>query len=1464
MANIVSSNNLTSLYGSGQTTILTTTPVPNVAGTVQSKNLTTLYSGSGNPVQAVLPYGNSNVEAFLNAGTDGANSVQNIVASGNITANYYFGNGYYLTGVGNAANATTANYAYYAGNVTINAQPNITSLGTLTQLTVNGISNLGNIGNVHITGGNANYALITDGNGNLSWGQVANASIANFANFAGNVTGANQPNITNIGTLGNLSVTGTVTSGNVSTPTVYSQGMVTQGYDFVQMQYSNSVTLPVSPYDIGTGSWFYLDGGGATFQSNTTGAFKEIVLGNDGGINATGNVTAPYFIGNGSQLTGIVATSGNANYANFAGQAFNVNAANITGTVANSNFAAYSEQANNANLATFATTANSVAGANVSGEVANANFASYSEQANNANLATFATTANSVAGANVSGEVANANFASYANLASTANSVNVANVVGIGNIATTNYDGNAGNVLYGNGGFYALPTISNVANANYANFAGQVVDNTQSNITALGTLANLSVTGNIDTQNNVTALKYYAATGGDEFSGYGFVGASNSNTAMCMTSTDEITFYNNAIETLSLYANNDAKFYANLQANYYFGDGSQLSNINGGNVSNVANANYANFAGTAYSVDGANVSGTVANANFAAYSEQANNANLATYATTANSVAGANVSGEVANANFASYANIANTANSVSVANVVGIGNIATTNYDGNAGNILYGNGGFYALPVISNVANANYANYAGQANTANLATFATTANAVAGANVSGTVANANYSLYSNIANTANLATFATTANSVAGANVSGQVANANYALYANIASTANTVAGANVSGTVANANYAAYAGNVTVASQGNITTVGNLLNLNIVNTTANSTQFLFTPNGTNVGVAGQNTASFVINQFNTQPGTSNSQVLNMQFNAARGNITNPANVANADYIGRMAWNSYNGNTYVRNALITVLAPQGGDPAFANANVAWGAGSFFINTGNPLGNVTSNTTNTTQNIFSFNRYGAVLINPGTPGPNAVVQNALTLQSYGANTDGAGSVVNRILFQRSRGNRDSTVAVSNNDGVGSFTFLAYNGTNYNGGASMYGVVDTAYGSITPGGNTPVKLNFTITSSNGTNYTTALLPDGNVSFPGKAVIGGYYYGDGSNLTNITASYLSNSILGGRLTLNTTGAGSPQFIINGDGTVNSSTNLINAQALYNLDNVDTSTGFSPFRFNQYQNSNSSVGPLRFYRTRGTMASPLPVIANDQIVDMNFAVYGDSGNLYLPVGDLQYTVNSNDGLGNVTVAATLNGPAGGGIGSTLTFGFSNTYANIFTASYLKGDGSNLSNIAGANVSGAVAYATTANSVAGANVSGQVGNALIAGTVYTNAQPNITSVGTLGNLVVSGNANIGNLQLHQFYEQNYNIGTVSGTPIIDLNLGSIQKMTINGNITLNSLANVNTGSSATIIINQDSSGNHTLSSTWKFAGGYKTLSTAPNSTDIISVFYDGSVYYASLTTGYV
>jgi hypothetical protein len=174
------------------------------------------------------------------------------------------------------------------------------------------------------------------------------------------------------------------------------------------------------------------------------------------------------------------------------------------------------------------------------------------------------------------------------------------------------------------------------------------------------------------------------------------------------------------------------------------------------------------------------------------------------------------------------------------------------------------------------------------------------------------------------------------------------------------------------------------------------------------------------------------------------------------------------------------------------------------------------------------------------------------------------------------------------------------------------------------------------------------------------------------------------------------------------------------------------------------------------------------------------------------------------------------------------------------------NTATGVLSATNFSGNGASLT------------------SITGANVTGQVGNALVSGTVYTNAQPNITSVGTLTSLTVSGNLVPTNIVLDSFNETlpaSANTGVFSITP--DVSLGTIFRYTANGNFTFNALGNAVAGTSATVIITQDATGSRTMSSTMKFAGASKTLSTAAASIDIIGVFYDGTTYYASLTKGY-
>ena len=81
---------------------------------------------------------------------------------------------------------------------------------------------------------------------------------------------------------------------------------------------------------------------------------------------------------------------------------------------------------------------------------------------------------------------------------------------------------------------------------------------------------------------------------------------------------------------------------------------------------------------------------------------------------------------------------------------------------------------------------------------------------------------------------------------------------------------------------------------------------------------------------------------------------------------------------------------------------------------------------------------------------------------------------------------------------------------------------------------------------------------------------------------------------------------------------------------------------------------------------------------------------------------------------------------------------------------------------------------------------------------------------------------------------------------------------------GAIQNVTLTGSITINAFANPQAGQTITLILTQGGSGNYTLTSSMKFAGGLKTLSTAVGSVDLLTITYTGSVYYASLVVGFV
>lgn len=88
---------------------------------------------------------------------------------------------------------------------------------------------------------------------------------------------------------------------------------------------------------------------------------------------------------------------------------------------------------------------------------------------------------------------------------------------------------------------------------------------------------------------------------------------------------------------------------------------------------------------------------------------------------------------------------------------------------------------------------------------------------------------------------------------------------------------------------------------------------------------------------------------------------------------------------------------------------------------------------------------------------------------------------------------------------------------------------------------------------------------------------------------------------------------------------------------------------------------------------------------------------------------------------------------------------------------------------------------------------------------------------------------------------------------------TYTSTITPDVANGNTQQVTLTGNVTFSAFSNPVAGQSLTLIIKQDATGSRTLTSTMKFAGGSKTLTTTANAVDIVSVYFDGTNYWASL-----
>jgi hypothetical protein len=99
-------------------------------------NITGNASAAGANNQIQLSTGTGNFKAGAGFSFDTGSNI--LTVPGNVSASYFIGNGSQLTGIGNG----NANYANFAGNVINSSQPNITSVGNLTSLTVVGTTTI--------------------------------------------------------------------------------------------------------------------------------------------------------------------------------------------------------------------------------------------------------------------------------------------------------------------------------------------------------------------------------------------------------------------------------------------------------------------------------------------------------------------------------------------------------------------------------------------------------------------------------------------------------------------------------------------------------------------------------------------------------------------------------------------------------------------------------------------------------------------------------------------------------------------------------------------------------------------------------------------------------------------------------------------------------------------------------------------------------------------------------------------------------------------------------------------------------------------------------------------------------------------------------------------------------------------------------------------------------------------------
>lgn len=490
----------------------------NLVGTLLTPaqtNITSVGTLSALTVTGTATVGNvntgGNVSAFRVTASDGfvgniltaaqtaitrVGTLVNVTVAGNATA-------------GNITTAGTVRAASIEGTVITSAQPNILTLGNLTNLEV--------AGNLIVWG---NFAALQTTSANLGKLTSANliATVINSNDIRGFITTASQPNITSVGTLTTLTVSGAVTAASLT-----SNSSVT-GATFVGNVFGSNASISgnilvgnvnANSYN-STGN---INAGNINLTGNialpNAGSYVHARIGDFAGINGTILNNNQPFITSVGQLTGLI-VNGPVEIRGNSGSQFVAQDLYITGnlfvngnttTVSAGNVTTADKDITLANGAVNATAARG-AGILIGQGGAFGNLTIYDGVWTTPNA--FAIAGN-VDAANVSGVVGAFSFVS-GTLLTTAQP----NITSVGTLSSLTVTGGISGTLLTNSQPFinqigSLPNLTVTGNASVGNIAGTtgvftevsgtVLTNAQPYITSIGTLPSLTVTGNVSTGN---------------------------------------------------------------------------------------------------------------------------------------------------------------------------------------------------------------------------------------------------------------------------------------------------------------------------------------------------------------------------------------------------------------------------------------------------------------------------------------------------------------------------------------------------------------------------------------------------------------------------------------------------------------------------------------------------------------------------------------------------------------------------------------------------------------------------------------------------------------------------------------------------------------------------------------------------------------------------------------------------